>query len=269
MYHPQHSDNSVTSPPPGRRSDAGQIRLQPRDGTGLLTLAEMYAAPYDLLAQRLSVTENRLRGITARWRDAGLAATGRLTSGPSWCWLTPAGMRQAGYKWDAPPPPLARLAHIRAVLAARLWLESGPAWQQDRAWWKCERMLRAGSPAAGQPHLPDAEAVWPSLPGTPRAGETWCIEVELTPKAAARTQQIMSGLLARQYAQILYLCAPAALPVVSHAAGKFRPEQAARVLIRELPPVALMQAALCGSSPPATPATATGSATATTAPPAP
>ncbi len=72
------------------------------------------------------VPEDRHRAIMARWRGAGLAATGRLTEGPWWCWLTPPGMRQVGYPWEAAPPPLARLAHIRAVLAARMWLESAP-----------------------------------------------------------------------------------------------------------------------------------------------
>jgi hypothetical protein len=242
MPHSQYS-NDVSQSRPRRRSDAGQIRLQPRDAEGLVLLAEMYAAPYDLLAVRLGVTEERVRGITARWRDAGLVATGRLTEGPVWCWLTPAGMRQVGHKWEAFPPPLARLAHIRAVLAARIWLENGEAWKAGRAWWRCERRIRDGRTAAGQGHLADAEALWPSIPGSPRAGETWAIEVELTPKAAARTQQIMAGLLAQQYAQIVYLCAPAAFGTVSNAAGKFPAEQAGRVLIRELPAPALMRAA--------------------------
>ena len=237
--HPQHPHDSVQSPSV-RRSDAGQIRLQPRDVDGLLILAEQYAAPYDLLARRLTVSDDRLRGITARWRDAGLAATGRLAQGPAWCWLTPAGMRQVGHGWAADPPPLARLAHIRAVLAARIWMESGEAWQAHRGWWRCERRIRDGRTAAGQPHRPDAEAIWPSIPGSPRAGETWCIEVELTPKASMRTQQIITGLLAGPYARIVYLCAPAALPVVTHAANRFRPEQAARMFIREIAPVALM-----------------------------
>ena len=97
-------------------------------------LAEQYAAPYDLLAARLGVTEERLRAIVARWRTAGLVATGRLAEGPQWAWLPPAGMRQVGHRWEAAPPPLARLAHIRAVLAARMWLEPGKAWQQGRAY---------------------------------------------------------------------------------------------------------------------------------------
>src|ERR1019366_8165832 len=120
MSHPQHPNDSAQSPI-ARRSDAGKIRLQPRDVDGLVLLAEQYAAPYDLLAHRLAVTDDPLRGITARWRLAGLAATARLAQGPAWCCLAPAGRRRVGNSWPALPPPLARLAHIRAVLAARIW----------------------------------------------------------------------------------------------------------------------------------------------------
>jgi hypothetical protein len=239
MPHAQHSDSPSKSPP-RRRSDAGQIRLQARDVTGLVTLADMYAAPYDLLAMRTGTSEERLRGVVSRWRRAGLVATARLAEGPFWCWLTPAGMRTVGHRWEAAPPPLARLAHIRAVLAARMWLEADREWAQQRAYWRCERRLRDGRAAAGQGHLPDGEVIWPPVAGSPRAGETWCVEVELTPKAAARTQQIMAELLALPYTRIAYLAAPPAIPMLTSAAAKFRAEQAARVTIRELPSLALM-----------------------------
>lgn len=239
MPNAQHSGNSDKSPP-RRRSDAGQIRLQRRDVTGLTTLADMYAAPYDLLAMRVGTSEIRLRGVVSRWRRAGLVATGRLTEGPHWAWLTAAGMRTVGHRWEAAPPALARLAHIRAVLAARMWLEADTEWAQGRAYWRCERRIREGRAAAGQAHLPDAEVIWPPLEGSPRAGEQWAVEVELTPKAAARTGQIMAGLLAQPYARVCYLAAPPAIPMLTSAAARFRAEQAARVLIRELPSLALM-----------------------------
>jgi hypothetical protein len=41
----------------------------------------MYAAPYDLLAAGLGATEDRRRGIVARWRQAGLADSGRFSEG--------------------------------------------------------------------------------------------------------------------------------------------------------------------------------------------
>ncbi len=57
---------------------------------------------------------------------------------------------------------MTRLAHIRAVLAVRLWLQSGQAYQEGRAWWRSERRLRATAGGrVGIAHLPDAEVHWP------------------------------------------------------------------------------------------------------------
>src|ERR1035441_4959504 len=72
-----------------RRADAGVVRLGQRDIDGLIMCAEHFGAPYDLLAAALGAQPARLRGIVARWRGAGYAATGRLGPGPAWCWLTP------------------------------------------------------------------------------------------------------------------------------------------------------------------------------------
>src|SRR5690242_6046504 len=145
-----------------RRSDAGVVRLGQRDIDGLILCAEHYAAPYDLLAAALGAQPARLRAITARWRQAGYAATGRLGPGPGWCWLTPAGMDAAGFGYRAGQPSLARLAHIRAVLAARLWLQASPAWHRGLPWWISERRIRAARPGPAAGHLPDAEIHWPS-----------------------------------------------------------------------------------------------------------
>jgi hypothetical protein len=68
---------SAVSPAPAgaasRRADAGTVRLGGRDVAGLVLCAEMYGAPYDLLAAALEVREDRCRGIVARWRHAGYA----------------------------------------------------------------------------------------------------------------------------------------------------------------------------------------------------
>ncbi len=223
-----------------RRADHGAVRLGQRDIDGLILCAEHYGAPYDLLAVALAAQPARLRGITARWRRAGYAATGRLGPGPAWCWLTPAGVNAAGLGYPSSRPALARLAHIRAVLAARLWLQAAPAWDQGRAWWHSERRLRAAAPAIGAGHLPDAEIHWPSIEASPYPGQVWAVEIELTPKPLARTTRIMSGLLAgpARYAQVLYLAAPPARPVVMRAAASLDPARQGRVLIRDLPPAA-------------------------------
>ena len=125
------------------------------------------------------------------------------------------------------------------MLAARLWLETGPAWASGQAWWHSERRLRADQPAAGRGgHVPDAEIHWPSIPGSPYAGQVWAVEVELTPKPLARTTRIMGGLLTpMRYAQVIYLTAPAARPVVTRAAASLPPGDQPRVAVRDLPAV--------------------------------
>jgi hypothetical protein len=232
---PPQADRSA----PGR-SDAGQVRLSGRDITGLLLCAEHYAAPYDLLAAVLGVQPARLRGIVARWRNAGLARTGTLGPGPAWCWLTAAGMSACGLAYPARSPSLSRLAHIRAVLAVRLWLQAGDAYQDGQGWWRSERDIRAALPSnAGAAHIADAEVHWPSIDGARFGGQVWAIEVELTPKPAARTSRIMNGLLSRRgYAQVVYLASPAARPVVARAVAGLPPAQQGRVAVRDLPPSA-------------------------------
>src|SRR5215470_5782907 len=71
-----------------RRVDAGVVQLSQRDIDGLLLCGEHFGAPFDLLAAALRVEPERLSALTARWRRAGFAATGRLGPGPKWCWLT-------------------------------------------------------------------------------------------------------------------------------------------------------------------------------------
>jgi len=225
---------------PARRAGTGAIRLSQRDIDGLLLCGEQYGAPLDLLAAALRTGPDRVPAVTLRWRRAGYAATGRLGPGPSWCWLTRDGMTATGLGYPAVRPALGRLAHIRAVLAARVWLAASPVWANGKAWWHSERRLRADGPAAGRDgHVPDAEIHWPSIAGSPYAGQVWAIEVELTPKPVARTTRIMTGLLASmQYAQVIYLTAPAARPVLTRAASSLYAGEQARVAIRDLPPSA-------------------------------
>ena len=220
-----------------QRADAGAVRLSQRDIDGLLLCGEHWGAPSDLLAAALRVDPDRLPALTARWRRAGYAATGRLGPGPGWCWLTRDGMTATGLGFPATRPALGRLAHLRAILAARLWMQANPAWQQGQAWWHSERRLRAEQPAAGRKgHVPDAEIHWPSIEHSPYAGQVWAIEVELTPKPLPRTTRIMTGLLApMSYAQVIYLTAPKARSVVSRAAGSVPPGEQARVAVRDLP----------------------------------
>ncbi len=146
-------------------------------------------------------------------------------------------MAATGLGFPATRPSLGRLAHIRAVLAARVWLAATPAWGEGRAWWHSERRLRADRPAGGRrEHVPDAEIHWPSIEASPYAGQVWAIEAELTPKPLARTTRIMTGLLSPlRYAQVVYLTAPPARSVVMRAAAGLSPGEQPRVVVRDLP----------------------------------
>jgi hypothetical protein len=226
-----------------RRSDAGTVRLSQRDIDGLLLCGEHYGAPADLLAVALGTAQERVSAITGRWRRAGYAATGRLGPGPGWCWLTRDGMTATGLGYPATRPALGRLAHIRAVLAARIWMGGSPAWSAGQAWWHSERRLRDGRGAAGRlGHVPDAEVHWPSIIGSRYGGQVWAIEAELTPKPLARTTRIMAGLLGPQrYAQVIYLTAPAARHVVGRAAASLPAGDQGRITVWDLPDYAFSE----------------------------
>jgi hypothetical protein len=148
-------------------------------------------------------------------------------------------MTDTGLGFPARRPSLGRLAHIRAVLAARLWLAAGPAWADGKAWWHSERRLRAVRSPYGTGHVADAEIHWPSLEHSPYAGQVWAIEVELTPKPAARTTAIINELLSpMRYATVVYLTAPAARTVVTRAVAGLPAQDRARLAVRDLPATA-------------------------------
>ena len=221
--------------------------MSERDVAGLLFTAEMYGVQLDQLAVWLAVSEVRVRALAARWREQGYAESARLGPGRPWVWLTRAGLLACGLPYRPAPPALARLAHLRAVTAVRMALESAPGYMAAGAYWRSERRLRArmGSRVPLREHLPDGEVHWPDPgPGGPRsaavaapawAGECWAIEAELTRKTVRRTAAIMTEILTRtgdygcpaaevrvpgrppRHARVLYLCSPAARPTVLRA----------------------------------------------------
>ena len=166
--------------------------------------------------------------LMMRWRETGYAATGQLGSGPSWCWLTRKGMAATGLGFPADPPrPDPSGAHPRgarrpAMAGSQASLDAGAGW------WHSERRLKAAQLPPGygpREHVPDAEIHWPSLDGSPHAGQVWAIEVELTPKPLARTSRIMAELLTPpRYARVVYLTAPAAERVVTRSVATLPPD---------------------------------------------
>jgi hypothetical protein len=229
-----------------------------RDAAGLLFTAEMYGVQLDHLAAVLGVSEARARGVAARWRGRRYAESARLGPGGAWTWVTKAGLAACGLPYAAAPPALGRLAHIRAVVAVRLALESAPGYAAGNGYWRSERRLRGrmGGRVGLRQHIPDGEVHWPDDAPVPWAGECWAIEAELTPKTTARTVTIMRELLTRtgdygcpaaeiaaggspRHTRVIYLCAPAARSTVARAREALG-TWGARIEIRVLPPGAAM-----------------------------
>jgi hypothetical protein len=238
--------------------------LAVRDAAALIFAADMYGVQLDQLAA-LTRGERRARAAAARWRELGYAETARLGPGPPWLWVTRSGLAACGLGYSPARPALSRLAHIRAVAAARIALEATSGFQHAAAFWRCERRIRSRHGVGVRQHLPDAEVHWPdgSPPGSPGraaagwAGECWAVEAELSPKTVARTVAIMREILTRtgdygcpaaeasvpgrpaRHARALYLCSPAALGTVLRARDALGP-LGARIEVRNLPPGALL-----------------------------
>jgi hypothetical protein len=232
------------------------IRLAVRDADALLFAADMYGVQLDQLAA-LTGEDRSARAAAARWRALGYADTAVLSPGPAWLWVTRAGLAACGLAYSPARPGLGRLAHIRAVAAARIALEATDAYRRAGAFWRCERRIRARHGVGMRQHLPDAEVHWPDGAPVAWAGECWAVEAELTPKTVARTTEIMREILSRtgdygcpaadaavpwrppRHARALYVCSAAALPTVAKARAELGP-LGARIEVRDLPPGGLL-----------------------------
>jgi hypothetical protein len=232
----------------------GQAARADLDRVGLVFAGEMYGVQVDQLARALGVTPRRAGSIVAGWRAAGSATAAVLSAGPRWVWLTRAGLATCGLPYSAGAPGLSRLAHLRAVTEVRLAFAAAPQSAAAGAHWRSERRLRAriGGRIGLREHVPDAELHWPDGDTVPWAGECWAIEAELTPKTSARTVAIMRELLTRtgdygcpaadvtvpgrpaRHDRAVYLCSPAAMPVVRSARAALGP-LGTRIEIRLLP----------------------------------
>ena len=102
--------------PPGAGGTRG---LAVRDAGALVFAADMYGLQLDQLAT-LTGGERSARAAAARWRELGYAESARLSRGVAWLWVTRAGLAACGLSYPPAQPALSRLAHIRAVAAARI-----------------------------------------------------------------------------------------------------------------------------------------------------
>jgi hypothetical protein len=238
----------------GRPRRPGGPGLAVRNADALIFAADMYGLQLDQLAE-LAGGAGAAKATAARWRALGYADTARLGPGPAWLWVTRTGLAACGRAYAPARPALSRLAHIRAVTACRLALESTGGYRQAAAFWRCERRIRSRHRVGARQHLPDGEVHWPDGAAVGWAGECWAVEAELSAKTVARTSAIMREILGRtgdygcpaaeaavpgrppRHARALYLCSPAALGTVLRARDTLGP-LGARVEVRDLPPEA-------------------------------
>ncbi len=227
-----------------------------RDTVGLLFTAKMSGVQLDLLAARLGIREPAARAAVARWRQQGYADWAQLGPGGRWVWLTQAGLAACGLPYRAGAPALPRLAHLRAVT-------SGPGWP-----WRPRPVMprRAGTGAANGGCGPGwaagsrSASICRTARCTGRTGlaRTGPVSAGLSrrnspARPCPETRQSMTEILTRtgdygcpaaearvpgrppRHTRVLYLCSPAARPVVLRARTALGAALAARIEIRALP----------------------------------
>ena len=164
--------------------------------------ADMYGIQLDQL-ERLTGGERSARAAAARWRELGYAETGRLSRGAPWLWVTRAGLAACGLSYAPAQPALSRLAHIRAVAAARIALEATAGYgRRPRSGGASGgsgpgRSRRAAAPAGRGGALARRSVRCGRGTDSGWAGECWAVEAEVTPKTVARTTAIMREILLR------------------------------------------------------------------------
>lgn len=201
----------------GRRSDRGLVRVSERDLRLLAWVQEQYAISLPQLAVLMGRSFHAARWLRSRWAQAGwIEGRALLVGWPVFVWLSGEGRRLAGDEFRLWRPNPARLAHISAVNDVRLHVQA----RSPGSVWVCERRLAREHDRRA--HLPDAVVL--------SGGERHAIEVELVPKARARTQAIVAELLGTHDAAV-YFCAPAARSQLEDLQARHR----RRLAVRPLP----------------------------------
>ena len=201
-----------------------------RDLEVLEWINAQYAVREDQLARLLGRSMVTARRWSRLMRDGGLCRREQLLRGdPGWVWLTGAGARLTRSRLRPWRGHIGKLAHIRAVVDLRLYIEA----KVPDATWVSERELfsrhteklfsRDGHRRGDVPHVPDAELLLAS-------GERHALEVELTRKSRDRLDAIITA-LASEYDQVVYFCDPQVAGAVSAAVTK---EHAGSVSLRDL-----------------------------------
>jgi hypothetical protein len=223
-------------------------------------VAEMAGVQLDQLAVFLSnrgepdaSAAGRAREMAARWQAAGYAETGPLSLGEPWVWATRKGLDACGVHARVTKPKEYNLRHIHAATDVRLAVERTSTFRQAGGSWRAERSILSG---AGFPtrseHIPDGEVRWSAEVDSPWAGETWAVEVEISPKSIEPIVVIMTEMLTRtsdygtavgravpghapRYARLVWVCSRRSINGVLRARAELTAPLSARVDVHDLP----------------------------------
>jgi hypothetical protein len=229
-------------------------------------VAEMGALQVDQLAALVAdlgepsdAAPGVARELVTGWRDAGYVESGQLTLGEPWIWATRRCLDALGLGSRLVAPSPTFLRHTHAVTDVRLAVQRTEVFRSGRAWWRAERLIRGdlAIPSRAGKHLPDGEVHWPAGSGSPWAGQTWAIEVQLSPGrikvfAAIMTEHLTSlGDLCGppastqepgrrlRYARLVYACSPRAIGTVLRAKALVGTSLADRIDVHDLPESAM------------------------------
>jgi hypothetical protein len=239
--------------------------LDQADAEALGFVAEMSGVQLDQLAALLvnkgepaDSAPDRARDMVARWRAGGYVEAGHLSIGEQWVWASRKGLNACEVRAREIRPRDYSLRHIHAVTDVRLAVERTTAYRTARAWWRAERSLLNGLdfPARSE-HIPDGEVHYPVEAGSPWAGETWAVEVEISRKSINRIAGIMHEVLTRtsdyggapgsitvpghapRYARLVYVCSPTSVRGVLTARADVGAPLSARIDVHNLPESAM------------------------------
>jgi hypothetical protein len=224
-----------------QRSDKGRVLLTPRDLVTLPWIAEQYTARLDQIgrllgreAQRTTQQAGVVQITTAnrvlrRWLAAGLVKSKYVMARePPWVYLTTRGLHELGLPYRVYTPTAVMINHHYWTNQVRLWVEH--EYPTDR--WISERTLlkqREGTDEKSR-HLVDGEIQRFDEDGD----ETViAVEVELTVKAAQRSQAIMEE-LAEAYDGIWYFTNAASHDAVCRTINTLSKEVRQRFRVRDL-----------------------------------
>jgi DNA-binding MarR family transcriptional regulator len=185
---------------PSKDSRRGHRRPTQREVAILDLIAEQAAIPMDQFPRFLGVDSAEATKLVKELEQIGCVEARKLIAGDEpWVWLNSHGARLSDTDFGATEPAVSRLAHTRAINEARLVIaERAPGGR-----WVCERVLRQIHKHGDK--VPDAAILIND--------ERHAIEVELTPKTAARLREIIVEHSAR-YDAVVYFCSPPALALL-------------------------------------------------------